>query len=124
VKIDLTLDFQTIVLNEPRPVHLIATLSASKLVVHTRPRSVAFAVVLDRSGSMAGEPLRLARESCAAIVRNLRADDLFTLVVFDDSAQVVSGGRRLFGGFDCQKLEQGSRRASNDNVCRTTHGVF
>jgi Ca-activated chloride channel homolog len=89
MKIDLTLDYQTILLNEPRPVHLIATLSAPKLVVHIRPRSVAFAVVLDRSGSMAGEPLRLARESCAAIVRNLRADDLFTLVVFDDSAQVV-----------------------------------
>ena len=31
-----------------------------------------------------------------------------------------SGGRRLFGCFDCQKLEQGSRHASNDNVCRTT----
>jgi Ca-activated chloride channel family protein len=38
---------------------------------------------------MAGEPLRLAREACAAVVRNLRPDDLFTLVVFDNSAQVV-----------------------------------
>jgi Ca-activated chloride channel family protein len=38
---------------------------------------------------MAGEPLRLAREACAALVRNLRPDDLFSLVVFDDSAQVV-----------------------------------
>ena len=38
---------------------------------------------------MAGEPLRMAREACAAVVRNLRPDDLFTLVVFDDSAQVV-----------------------------------
>jgi hypothetical protein len=72
MKIDLTLDYQTILLNEPRPVHLIATLSAPKLVVHTRPRSVAFAVVLDRCGSMAGEPLRLALESCAAVVSNLR----------------------------------------------------
>jgi hypothetical protein len=32
MKIDLTLDYQTILLNEPRPVHLIATLSAPKLV--------------------------------------------------------------------------------------------
>jgi Ca-activated chloride channel family protein len=38
---------------------------------------------------MAGEPLRLAREACAAVVRNLRPDDMFTLVVFDNSAQVV-----------------------------------
>jgi Ca-activated chloride channel family protein len=89
MKIDLTLDYQTILRNEPRPVHLVANLRAPKLDAHSRPRSAAFAVVLDRSGSMAGEPLRLARESCAAAVRNLRADDLFTLVVFDDSARVV-----------------------------------
>jgi Ca-activated chloride channel homolog len=89
MKIDLTLDYKTILCNEPRPVHLVATLCAPKLEAHTRPRSAAFAVVLDRSGSMAGEPLRLAREACVAVVRNLRPDDLFTLVVFDDSAQVV-----------------------------------
>src|SRR6516165_1247842 len=89
MKIDLTLDYQTILRNEPRPVHLVATLCAPKLETHNRPRSAAFAVVLDRSGSMAGEPLRLAREACAAVVRNLRPDDLFTLVVFGDSAQVV-----------------------------------
>ena len=89
MNIDLTLDYKTILRNEPRPVHLVATLCAPKLEAHTRPRSAAFAVVLDRSGSMAGEPLRLAREACAAVVRNLRPDDLFTLVVFDDSAQVV-----------------------------------
>src|SRR6516162_10876025 len=89
MKIDLALDFQTILRNEPRPVHLVATLCAPKLETHNRPRSAAFAVVLDRSGSMAGEPLRLAREACAAVVRNLRPDDLFALVVFDDSAQVV-----------------------------------
>jgi len=35
---------------------------------------------------MAGEPLR---QACKAVARNLRPDDLFTLVVFEDSAQVV-----------------------------------
>jgi Ca-activated chloride channel homolog len=89
MKIGLTLDYQTILRNEPRPVHLVASFCAPKLEAHTRPRSAAFAVVLDRSGSMAGEPLQLAREACAAVVRNLRPDDLFSLVVFDDSAQDV-----------------------------------
>jgi hypothetical protein len=60
MEIDLTLDYQTILRNEPRPVHLVATLCAPKLEAHTRPRSAAFAVVLERSGSVAGgEPLRL-----------------------------------------------------------------
>jgi Ca-activated chloride channel family protein len=89
MNIQLTLDYQMILRNEPRPVHLIAKLTAPKVEIHTRPRSAAFAVVLDRSGSMSGKPLQLARESCAAVVRNLRPNDFFSLVVFDDSAQVV-----------------------------------
>jgi Ca-activated chloride channel family protein len=89
MNIQLTLDYQMILRNEPRPVHLVAKLTAPKLETHARPRSAAFAVVLDRSGSMSGKPLQLARESCAAVVRNLRPNDFFSLVIFDDSAQVV-----------------------------------
>src|SRR6202030_888566 len=89
MNIHLPLDYQTILRNKPRPVHLVAKLTAQKLETYARPRSAAFAVVLDRSGSMSGQPLQLARESCAAVVRNLRRNDVFRLVVFDDSAQVV-----------------------------------
>src|SRR3984957_20219406 len=89
MNIHLTLDYQTILRNEPRPVHLVAKLTAQKLETHARPRSAAFAVVLDRSGSMSGQPLQLAKESCAAIIHNLRPEDFFSLVIFDDSAQVV-----------------------------------
>jgi hypothetical protein len=38
---------------------------------------------------MSGQPLQLARESCAGVVRILRPHDFFSLVVFDDFAQVV-----------------------------------
>jgi Ca-activated chloride channel family protein len=89
MKIDVTLDYQTILRNEARPVHLVAKLTAPKLETANRPRPVAFAVVLDRSGSMSGEPLELAKQACAGIIRNLRPDDLFSVVVFDGSAQVV-----------------------------------
>ena len=75
MNIQLTLDYQTILRNEPRPVHLVAKLTAQKLETHARPRSAAFAVVLDRSSSMSGQPLQLARESCAAVVRNFRRND-------------------------------------------------
>jgi uncharacterized protein with von Willebrand factor type A (vWA) domain len=77
MNIQLTLDYQMILRNEPRPVHLVAKLTAQKLEAHIRPRSAAFAVVLDRSTSMSGKPLQLARESCAAVVRNLRPSDFF-----------------------------------------------
>ena len=41
-------------------------------------------LVLDRSGSMAGEPLEQARDAAAAIVRKLDDGDRVNVVVFDD----------------------------------------
>jgi hypothetical protein len=38
---------------------------------------------------MTGEPLELAKQACAGIVRNLRLDDLFSVIVFDEAAEVV-----------------------------------
>ena len=46
-------------------------------------------VVIDRSGSMEGEKLETAKKSCIDLFRQLSEDDLFTVVVFDDEAEVV-----------------------------------
>jgi uncharacterized protein (DUF58 family) len=46
-------------------------------------------LVLDRSGSMAGEPLAAAKDAIARLVRQLAPHDCFGLVVFDDQAEVV-----------------------------------
>jgi len=52
-------------------------------------RSLHVALVLDRSGSMSGEKIRLAREATAKALRMLRPSDRFTLVCFDDTVDVV-----------------------------------
>ena len=52
-------------------------------------KPVAFSVCLDRSGSMQGLPFENALKACEGVVRNLRKDDLFSLVTFDDSAQTI-----------------------------------
>jgi Ca-activated chloride channel family protein len=54
-----------------------------------RARPAAFTVVLDRSGSMQGAPIENAKRACREVIKNLRPEDYFSLVVFDDSAQVV-----------------------------------
>ncbi len=52
-------------------------------------RPVNVALVLDRSGSMGGEKIRLAREAVSQALRTLRAADRFALVVYDDKVDVV-----------------------------------
>ncbi|MDX2194199.1 MAG: VWA domain-containing protein [Gemmatimonadales bacterium] len=48
------------------------------------------AVVLDRSGSMGGPKIGLAREAAARALRRLAGDDRFTLVVYDDRVDVLA----------------------------------
>jgi len=88
MKIQARLDHSTILANQGRPVHLALELLAPQVQSGTR-RPMAFCTVLDRSGSMRGEPLAKAKAACESILRNLRPSDEFALVVFDKSAEVV-----------------------------------
>ncbi len=49
------------------------------------PKTVVF--VLDRSGSMAGKKLEQAKKALAFVLNNLRDDDLFNIVVYDDRVE-------------------------------------
>jgi Ca-activated chloride channel homolog len=44
---------------------------------------VALALVIDRSGSMSGLPMEMAKSACAATVATLQADDLIEVIAFD-----------------------------------------
>jgi len=46
------------------------------------------ALVLDRSGSMAGEPLEMAKEAIVAALRQLRPEDRVSVVSFDDEVRL------------------------------------
>jgi Ca-activated chloride channel family protein len=49
------------------------------------PKTVIF--VLDRSGSMAGKKIEQARGALKSVLNNLRDDDLFNIVVYDDRVE-------------------------------------
>jgi len=49
------------------------------------------AVVLDRSGSMAGPPLDRAKEAAALLIKRLADDDVISLVAYDEQVQTLAG---------------------------------
>lgn len=55
----------------------------------------ALIVVLDRSGSMEGEPFETSKASIIGLTRRLAPQDAFGLVVFDNSAAVAAPVRRM-----------------------------
>jgi Ca-activated chloride channel homolog len=88
MRIETHLDYQTILANHACPVHFAIRFQADS-VSQPRSQPAAFCLVLDRSGSMAGQPLACAKDAAKVAVRNLRMEDQFALVVFDDEAQTI-----------------------------------
>jgi len=55
---------------------------------------VNLAIVLDRSGSMAGDKLRKAKEAAIEALRRLGPEDLFSVVVYDHNAATIVPAQR------------------------------
>ncbi len=52
-------------------------------------------LVIDRSGSMDGEPLEQAKRACALVVDMLEPTDVLSVITFEDGADVVMPARRM-----------------------------
>lgn len=70
---------------------LLVTVQASEAPDSTPRTSVKTALVIDRSGSMAGKKLEITRSSAAQFVRSLSQEDLVGVVVYDDAVDMISG---------------------------------
>ena len=60
---------------------------------HRTPLNLA--VVLDRSGSMAGAKIEKARQAAMELVDRLAPDDIFSLVAYDDHVEVLVSAQRV-----------------------------
>lgn len=68
---------------------LLARVSAPRATAE-RPRSpVNLAIVLDRSGSMSGDKLRVAKTAVEEAIARLQPEDRFSVVVYDDVVDIV-----------------------------------
>ncbi|MBU6147591.1 MAG: VWA domain-containing protein [Actinomycetales bacterium] len=79
------LDIDLVALDEPRGLTCLLEITAPEGIAADRPPRTLI-MVLDRSGSMAGERLAAAQEAICDLVRRLSAADSFGLVTFDNEA--------------------------------------
>ena len=85
---------------------------------HGRRLPLNLSLVLDRSGSMSGEPLEMAKQAIVAALRQLHAQDRVSVVSFDDTVRVElpSGPVRDLDAMIAQmlRLESGGSTALYD----------
>ena len=94
VRIQVTLH-RTAYLSMSTPQQAYALLEILPTVVVAAPQAVNFCLVLDRSGSMAGEKLQQMKEAARLVVGRLSPSDFLSVIVFDDMAEVVLPGGSL-----------------------------
>jgi Ca-activated chloride channel family protein len=83
-----TLDVDLVAVETADEVAVLLDLTAPTTTAPARPPHT-LEVVLDRSGSMAGERLDAAKQALEALLVRLDPSDAFGLVAFDDDVQIV-----------------------------------
>ena len=84
-----------VVKNAPQEVVIKIDLSAIADVKKIRRTPLNLAVVLDKSGSMTGAKLEKTKQAAMQLVDRLAPDDVFSLVIFSDKAQVLVSAQKV-----------------------------
>ena len=88
MELKTTLDIDLVAVETADEVAVVLDLTAPTTAAATRPPH-GLQVVLDRSGSMAGDRLDAAKRALEALVARLDPADVFGLVAFDDEVQIA-----------------------------------
>lgn len=89
------LDVDMVAMEATDKVTLMLDLTAPANPIHATRPGQCVQIVLDRSGSMNGEPLKAAKGSILKLIDRLAPQDSFGLVAFDDTALVIAPTRTM-----------------------------
>jgi Ca-activated chloride channel homolog len=88
MKIDTRLTFDKIRFDLDKEVHLVLSLTAPAPEEQARP-TLCVVPVIDVSGSMAGDKLHYAKQSCLKLIDHLKPGDYCGLITFESQVRVV-----------------------------------
>lgn len=102
-------------LGEAQALYVLLELLASEEIQSPR-LPLNLCLILDRSTSMRGARLQQVKEAARFIIGQMAPDDVLTLVVFSDRAQVVLPGRRGFDRAEATRAISGVRAGGGTEI--------
>ncbi|CAD0224252.1 conserved hypothetical protein [Planktothrix agardhii] len=107
IQVNYSLSHSLIATNTGTAVDLILNFNGEKTENSSPRRRLNLSLVIDRSGSMAGQPLQYAIKAAQKLVESLTAQDIISIVIYDDQADVILAPRLVTDKADiCAKLNQ------------------
>ncbi len=95
--------------------------ASSGMATTGRRMPVNIALVIDRSGSMEGEPLDYVKRACAFVVDMLTPDDVLSIVTFEETVEVVMPARRVT---QPDLIKQHIARIASGNTTNLFDGLY
>ncbi len=77
------------VMEQPQLIYVLTELTPGEGIANTR-LPMNFALLLDHSGSMAGEKLRTMKEAVKNIIDQLGSEDIISVITFESKTQVIA----------------------------------
>jgi Ca-activated chloride channel family protein len=89
--------------SEPQLLYVLLEAAAEGLATQLPKLPLNLCLLIDRSSSMRGERLNQVKEAAGKIIDQLSPDDFFSLVVFNDRADVVAPAQRVADKSDLKR---------------------
>jgi Ca-activated chloride channel homolog len=113
------IDHQLLAVESEHRVHCLLELTAPEAPTAER-RRLHLALVIDWSGSMAGDKLETAKASAASLARRLAPTDRLAVVTYDDEVRLDLSLTEV--GHDQQQLEQALHRIQPGGMTNLSGG--
>jgi Ca-activated chloride channel family protein len=86
---NFSLDYDFVTLEQPKKLYLLARFEAGQSTTDQARRPINLSLVIDRSGSMAGNKLDYTRHASTFLIQHLGAQDIFSLVLYNDDINTM-----------------------------------
>jgi Ca-activated chloride channel homolog len=89
MKADFALDYDILTVERPQKLYLMARLTSGPAPDHQKRRPLNLSLVIDRSGSMAGDKISFTRQAAQFLVQNLGSKDRLSIVLYNEQVETL-----------------------------------